>query len=119
MHSFNSALDRCLTRVFSRDRTMFLCGGYLLCQLGLFLYAVTIPGMEDRFGAVRGRDVLQFYVTGGIIERGESHRLYDQDYVLQKQYELTPITAANRRKRQPLYSLYPPTVPLAFAPLTR
>jgi hypothetical protein len=57
-----------------------------------------------------GGDFSQFYTAGTIIARGESARLYDQDYFKHFQAWM---------REDPLRSLYPPTMGLAMAPLAR
>ncbi len=52
----------------------------------------------------------QFYVAGTIIRRGEAERLYDQPYFRHLQESM---------RDDPLRSLYPPTLGLLMAPLTR
>ncbi len=57
-----------------------------------------------------GGDFLQFYTAGSIVARGESARLYDQEYFRELQAPL---------RDDPQRSLYPPTLALAVAPLGR
>ena len=52
----------------------------------------------------------QFYVAGTIIHSGEAERLYDQPYFRHLQESM---------RDDPLRSLYPPTLGLLVAPLTR
>jgi hypothetical protein len=52
----------------------------------------------------------QFYAAGTIIRRGEVERLYDQPYFRSLQTSM---------REDPLRSLYPPTLGLLVAPLTR
>ena len=55
-----------------------------------------------------GGDFLQFYTAGSIVARGESVRLYDQDYFCSLQAPL---------REDPQHSLYPPTLALVMSPL--
>jgi hypothetical protein len=55
-----------------------------------------------------GGDFSQFYTAGTIVARGESVRLYDQDYFKHFQAWM---------REDPLRSLYPPTMGLVMAPL--
>ncbi len=57
-----------------------------------------------------GGDFPQYYVAGTIVRRGETERLYDQPYFRHIQEPL---------REDPLHSIYPPTVGLIMAPLTR
>ncbi len=115
MNVTGSSFDQWLVTRLTRSRVTFLCGGYLLLQTLIFLYAVTVPGMEDRLGFVRGRDLLQFFISGRIVARGESQHLYDHEFFTQTQYELHPLTDANRDQNPPYFSLYPPTLALAVS----
>lgn len=105
-------VDEWLRTQFTCSRVIFLSGGYLLFQSLIFLYAITVPGMEDRLGFVRGRDLLQFFISGRMVARGESSHLYDHEFFTRMQYELHPLTSANRDKNPPYFSLYPPTFAL-------
>jgi hypothetical protein len=63
----------------------------------------------ERFDAYQV-DFLQFYTAGVVADRGQIDRLYDEPY----------FRALQRPGReQGLYSLYPPTMALAMAPLAR
>src|SRR6516164_7118180 len=57
-----------------------------------------------------GGDFSQFYTAGMIVARGESARLYDQDYFKHFQAWM---------REDPLRSLYPPTMGMAMSPLAR
>ncbi len=57
-----------------------------------------------------GGDFSQFYTAGTIVASGEAGRLYDQDYFKHFQAWM---------REDPLRSLYPPTMGLAMAPLSR
>ena len=115
MNATSSRIDHWLRTKLTRSRVTFLCGGYLLLQILIFLYAATVPGMEDRLGFVRGRDLLQFFISGRMVARGESQHLYDHEFFTQTQYELHPLTDANRDKNPPYFSLYPPTLALVVS----
>lgn len=104
MNGSGSRIDQWLQTQLTCSRVTFLCGGYLLLQTLIFLYAVTVPGMEDRLGFVRGRDLLQFFISGRMVANGESHHLYDHRFFTQTQYELHPLTDANREKNPPYFS---------------
>ena len=112
-------VDHFLKRFFVPSRIRFLCGSLLACQISLFLYNVCVPGHYDRMGCVRGRDLLQFYLSGRIVAENESSRLYDNEFFLEKQNEVIPYDEAFKELRCRYFSLYPPTMALIFAPLAR
>ncbi len=57
MNVSGSRIDQWLQVQLTRSRVTFLCGVCLLLQISIFLYAVTVPGMQNRLGFVRGRDL--------------------------------------------------------------
>ncbi len=50
-----------------------------------------------------------------MVANGESQHLYDHEFFTQKQYELHPLTDANRDQNPPYFSLYPPTLALVVS----
>lgn len=72
-----------------------------------------VPGILDRFGALRGVDFLQFYAAGWLVHRGHAAQLYDWDAFAHRLPELVPGIG------DLLYlPVYPPQLALAVAPLT-
>lgn len=97
----------------SRERLTFFLAGFILAQAFSFAYIQSSQGQFDRVGRQKGRDFLQFYISGRIVRSGNAHRLYDQDFFLQQQKELTVLGGKN----PPYLSMYPPLIGLIFAPL--
>ncbi len=114
-----SAGSNLFYNLFALHRVRFLCGAYLVCQLSLFVYLACVPGIYDRLGFVRGRDLIQFYISGRIVAQGDAERLYDNDFFLQIQNEITPPDESHKDQRPRYYSLYPPTMALIFSPLAK
>jgi hypothetical protein len=110
-------MDRAFQILFTPIRVQILCCGYLACQLAYFLYGDCVTGIYNRNGGVRGHDLLQFYISGRIVADHQSKQLYDNDFFLKKQYEITPFDEAYKTKRTRYFSLYPPTMALLFSPL--
>ncbi len=84
--------------------------------LGLLVALAVLAAWEgfvvNHWPATRGcgGDFPQYYVAGTIVRQGEAERLYDQPYFRQLQESM---------RDYPLSSIYPPTVALLMAPLTR
>jgi hypothetical protein len=96
-----------------RARVDLFLGTFLLSQAILFVFAQSTPGVLDRRGRIRGRDFLQFYVSGRIVALGQSEHLYDRTYYTRLQRPLLERDV----ERQPFLPLYPPTIALLFSPL--
>lgn len=92
---------------------VLLAGLLAPITLVLLLNACT-PGVLDRSAKVKGRDFLQFYVSGRLIGEGRQRHLYDHQAFQDVQRSLTPIDALNPE----YFPLYPPTVGLVIAPLS-
>jgi hypothetical protein len=103
-------------RLATPQRLHLFLAVYLLTEVAMFAYMESTSGVIDRRGWVRGRDFSTFYITGQIIRDGEKDRLYDQDYFLERETQLTSIP---EESRPPKYSLYPPLVPMLFSWLAR
>jgi hypothetical protein len=87
--------------------------GLLVLSWFVYVHTMSVPGVLDRVGRVKGSDYVQFYVMGSMVLEGKTGSLYDPDAHL----------AEGRRRIDPslvLYAAhpnYPPQVALAFAPL--
>lgn len=100
---------------FNKQRLRFFIVCFLLGQIIAFVFIQSSSGQFDRVGRLKGRDFLVFYISGQIVRTGQAHRLYDQNFFIQQQKELTVLGGKN----PPQLSLYPPIVGLLCAPLTR
>ncbi len=91
------------------QRFFLIC---FLAQFIAFLAVQAVPGDCDRLGRVRGRDFLQFYVAGRIVNAGQAERLYDQDYFGTVQESVVEIGPEKAR----YFALYPPAMALLATP---
>ena len=89
-----------------------LCDGLIGVLIALLIFTVWAVFLPKDLDDVRGRsgDFIQFYMAGLMVDRGEADRLYDQAYFRESQLPLTD---------EPMSSLYPPTLALVMAPLSR
>lgn len=100
-------------RMIGGDWRLALLAAASLAIVAASLARFASPGAIDRDSRVKGRDFLQFYVAGQFALADDAARLYDDDAFLERQQQIASIAPSRPR----YYSLYPPMVALAFAPL--
>jgi hypothetical protein len=110
-------LERQRGQWLTRPKLNFFFAGFFISQAVILLFlTVAHTGRMDSLDMVRGRDFLQFYISGQIAAHGEIERLYDQDYFFNIQQSLVPIIPW----KSPRYvSVYPPLVSMIFSFLGR
>ena len=85
-----------------------------LCLWAVYAWNMSVPGLRDRNGLIKGADFLHFYTLGTLALRARGDLLYNirgQAAVMEK---LLPRTAGTF-----FVPLYGPQVSLLFAPLAR
>lgn len=77
-------------------------------------WTVATPGPFDRNGTLKGIDFLQFYTAGRLVATGRAHLLYDWPTFARELETVVPGLGDVL-----FLSVYPPPVPVMFAPLSR
>ncbi|HEY1379838.1 MAG TPA: glycosyltransferase family 87 protein [Gemmataceae bacterium] len=80
---------------------------------GSYAYAVSNPGLRDRFGNLKGADFVLWYTLGDFGRTGDVADLYrDPRPLEERQFALVPESAGDY-----FVCLYPPQMTAVFAPL--
>ena len=83
-----------------------------LCLWGVWLAAISTPGLRDRSGLLKGTDFLQFYVAGSLVRDGRAHSLYDYSAHVAEGARRVPESRGTT-----FLPVYGPQVAVFFAPL--
>jgi FkbM family methyltransferase len=60
-------------------RLRIACAVVLTISLGLSVWDLSVPGLLDRTGRLKGPDFLQFYTYGALVDAGEANALYSPE----------------------------------------
>ena len=93
-----------------RTHAVLLC----ICLWSLYLWNLSIPGLFDRSGNVRGTDFVHFYTMGAFAAAHRGADLYDMNAASAWLAGQLPQAAGKR-----YLPLYPPQVSVLFSPFAR